>query len=92
MPGRTWIIIGALLAALGVLAGAFGAHVLKQQVKDRQQPVDTSSLGETVIPPKQEIKPGQLSDTAAPSRKDELHALRDAEHKLEVFDTAAQIR
>jgi uncharacterized membrane protein YgdD (TMEM256/DUF423 family) len=33
MPGRSWIIVGALLAALGVLAGAFAAHGLKQQVK-----------------------------------------------------------
>jgi uncharacterized membrane protein YgdD (TMEM256/DUF423 family) len=34
MPGRWWIIVGAVLAALAVLAGALGAHGLKQRVED----------------------------------------------------------
>ena len=29
MPGRIWIVCGALLGALAVSAGAFGAHALK---------------------------------------------------------------
>ena len=32
MSGRWWIVGGGLLAALAVLAGAFGAHELKQRV------------------------------------------------------------
>ncbi|HEX3999974.1 MAG TPA: DUF423 domain-containing protein [Pirellulales bacterium] len=33
MNARWWIIVGAVLAAAAVLAGAFGAHGLKQRVK-----------------------------------------------------------
>jgi uncharacterized membrane protein YgdD (TMEM256/DUF423 family) len=33
MSGRWWIIVGSLLAALGVLAGAYAAHGLKARVK-----------------------------------------------------------
>jgi len=33
MPGRFWIIVGSLLAALSVAVGAFGAHGLKQELK-----------------------------------------------------------
>lgn len=31
MQPRTWIILGALLGAFGVAAGAFGAHVMKSR-------------------------------------------------------------
>jgi uncharacterized membrane protein YgdD (TMEM256/DUF423 family) len=49
MDGRSWIIVGAVLAAMAVLAGAFGAHDLKQQVKagrltaDRLEVFDTAA-------------------------------------------------
>jgi uncharacterized membrane protein YgdD (TMEM256/DUF423 family) len=33
MSGRWWIVVGSLLAALSVLAGAFAAHGLKQRVR-----------------------------------------------------------
>ena len=34
MPGR-WIAMGSLLAALAVIAGAFGAHALKHVLSER---------------------------------------------------------
>ena len=34
MSGRWWIVAGSAIAALAVLAGAFGAHGLKAQVAD----------------------------------------------------------
>ncbi len=37
MTGRSWIVIGAILAALGVAAGAIGAHVLKEVLKTENQ-------------------------------------------------------
>lgn len=33
MGARTWIIAGAIFGALGVSAGAFGAHALKEHFK-----------------------------------------------------------
>ena len=32
MSGKIWIICGAALAALAVMAGAFGAHALKERI------------------------------------------------------------
>ena len=34
MSGRLWIVCGSAMAALAVLAGAFGAHGLKQHVAE----------------------------------------------------------
>jgi uncharacterized membrane protein YgdD (TMEM256/DUF423 family) len=47
MSGRWWIIVGAVLAALAVLAGAFGAHGLKQQVKDGRMTADKLDVFDT---------------------------------------------
>ncbi len=33
MPGRTWIIVGAIFGALAVGIGAFGAHSLKKTLR-----------------------------------------------------------
>jgi len=49
MSGRTWIIVGALLAALAVLAGAFGVHGLKQQVKAGTRTADQLATFETAV-------------------------------------------
>ena len=32
MPGKVWILSGAILGALAVAAGAFGAHALKERI------------------------------------------------------------
>ena len=54
MRGRYWIIVGSLLAALAVLAGAFGAHGLKQQVKagtltaDKLEVFDTAARNQMI--------------------------------------------
>jgi uncharacterized membrane protein YgdD (TMEM256/DUF423 family) len=47
MDGRWWIILGAVLAALAVLAGAFGAHGLKQQVKDGRMTAEKLEVFDT---------------------------------------------
>jgi uncharacterized membrane protein YgdD (TMEM256/DUF423 family) len=35
MTGTTWIRLGAILGGLGVIAGAFGAHGLKESMNER---------------------------------------------------------
>jgi uncharacterized membrane protein YgdD (TMEM256/DUF423 family) len=35
MSGPSWIKIGAIVGGLGVMAGAFGAHLLKSQLSSR---------------------------------------------------------
>jgi uncharacterized membrane protein YgdD (TMEM256/DUF423 family) len=47
MLGRWWIIVGALLAAIAVLAGAFGAHGLKQRVKDGRMTAEQLEVFDT---------------------------------------------
>ena len=47
MSGRYWIIVGALLAALAVLAGAFGAHGLKERVKDGRMTAEKLAVFDT---------------------------------------------
>jgi uncharacterized membrane protein YgdD (TMEM256/DUF423 family) len=42
MPGRNWIVCGALCAALAVVAGALGTHFLKDRLKP---PVATDEAG-----------------------------------------------
>ncbi|MCO6455220.1 MAG: DUF423 domain-containing protein [Pirellulaceae bacterium] len=32
MKGRIWLVVGAILGALGVIMGAFGSHLLKEAV------------------------------------------------------------
>ncbi len=39
MNGTTWIRIGALLGGLGVIAGAFGAHGLREYMDGRSQAI-----------------------------------------------------
>jgi len=47
MSGRYWIIVGSLLAALAVLAGAFGAHGLKQRVTDGRMTAEKLEVFDT---------------------------------------------
>ncbi|REK17214.1 MAG: DUF423 domain-containing protein [Planctomycetota bacterium] len=41
MSGSVWIAIGAVLAGLGVAAGAIGAHVLKETLKVEPSVLET---------------------------------------------------
>jgi uncharacterized membrane protein YgdD (TMEM256/DUF423 family) len=47
MPGRYWIIVGSLLAAIAVLAGAFGAHGLKERVKNGRMTAEKLEVFDT---------------------------------------------
>lgn len=47
MPGRWWIIVGAIWAALAVLAGAMGAHGLKERVKAGQMTAEHLDVFDT---------------------------------------------
>jgi uncharacterized membrane protein YgdD (TMEM256/DUF423 family) len=46
MPGRRWFILGAMLGALAVMTGAFGAHGLKGNIDKlySEQEVQTKRL------------------------------------------------
>ena len=39
MNGTTWVRIGAILGGLGVIAGAFGAHGLREYLDERMQAI-----------------------------------------------------
>ncbi len=47
MNGKVWVILGALLAAAAVLAGAYAAHGLKQRVKAGQMTAEKLDVFET---------------------------------------------
>lgn len=45
MSGGIWIRIGALLGGLGVIAGAFGAHYLRERLKLEPRQLDSFETG-----------------------------------------------
>ena len=49
MPGRYWIGLGAVLAAVAVAAGALGAHFLKDLVKREVLSADQLASYETAV-------------------------------------------
>ena len=49
MTGRWWIVGGGVLAALAVLAGAFGAHGLKPRVPDGHVTAEQLAVYETAV-------------------------------------------